>query len=389
MLNLSTLILTTGLWRAVLLTPGGELPFHLQIDKSESAYILTVINGEERMVLDEVTVKGDSLIARFPVYESELRLKAVNQNELEGNFINLTRSTHALIPMKVYAGGAPRFYSRSKDVATNVSGKWSVMFSPGEKDSSFAIGVFKQDGTMVNGTFLTRGGDYRYLEGIMEGDSLFLSSFDGVFVYLFKARVKKNTIDGTFYSGTHRQVSWSGFRDENAVLPDAAAITSYKNKDLPLKLAFPDVDSNMVSLSDSALTGKVIVLQILGSWCPNCLDESVFLESYYRKNRSRGFEIVGLSFEKTDDFERASGNVKRFRNRLNISYPLLIAANRDKIKTVLPGLENFIAYPTTIFLDKEHKIRKIHAGFSGPATGMEYEKFKDDFSLMIDKLLSE
>ena len=154
-------------------------------------------------------------------------------------------------------------------------------------------------------------------------------------------------------------------------------------------MVFPDTDSTLVHLSDSAFKNKVVVLQILGSWCPNCLDESAFLESYYEKNKHRGFEIIGLSFEKTDDFKRASTTVNKFRKRLNISYPLLIASTRDKIKTTLPGLENFIAFPTTIFLDKNHKIRKIHAGFSGPATGAEYEKFKDEFSLLIDKLIAE
>ena len=163
----------------------------------------------------------------------------------------------------------------------------------------------------------------------------------------------------------------------------------YNESDKKLTFTLPDVDSIMVSLDDPKFKNKVIVLQIMGSWCPNCLDESRFLAPYYDKNKDRGFEVIGLSFEKTDDFVRASGNVKRFRDRLHIKYPLLIAANRDKIKTVLPGLENFVGFPTSIYLDKNHNIRKIHAGFSGQATGAEYEKFKDDFSMFIDKLLSE
>ena len=386
---LSALILTTGLWRAVLLTPGGELPFHLQIEHIDSSYAFTIINGSEHMLLNDVTINDDSVIVRFPVYESELRLKVVNENELNGTFVNLTRLTHASIPLIAYSGGAPRFPVRGKDPAAVAHGRWSVMFSPGSKDSTYAIGVFNQDGNHVTGTFLTSSGDYRYLEGVVDNDSLFLSAFDGVFVYLFKARVMKNTIDGVFYSGTHRQMKWSGFRDEKAKLPDASSITTYKSNNKPFHLKLPDLDSNIVQLSDSMFKNKVVVLQILGSWCPNCLDESLFLEEYYLNNRKRGIEILGLSFEKTDDFHRAVGNVKRYRNRLKISYPLVIASNRDKIKNVLPGLENFIAFPTTIFLDKNHMIRKIHAGFSGPATGAEYEEFKDDFSLFMDKLLME
>ena len=386
---LTNLILTTGLWRAALITPGGELPFQMRIEAVKSTYTISVINGSEEMVLDNVTVSGDSLLVRFPVYESELRLKMVDGQHLEGDFVNLTRATHSKIRMIARAGNAPRFTVKSNTPTVNATGRWSVTFSAGNKDSSNAVGIFVQEGTKVTGTFLTTSGDYRYLEGAIDNDSLFLSSFDGVFVYLFKARIKDDKIQGIFYSGTYRQTDFSGFRNENASLPDPASLTKYHEGENGLQFTLPDVDSTIVSLSDKRFKNKVVIIQILGSWCPNCLDESAFLAPYYDANKQRGFEIIGLSFEKTDDFTRASGNVKRFRDKLKIHYPLLIAANRDKIKTVLPGLENFAGYPTTIYLDKNHRIRKIHAGFTGAAAGAEYEKFKDDFYLLMDKLLSE
>jgi peroxiredoxin len=323
------------------------------------------------------------------VYESELRLRVVTKGELDGTFVNLTRTTHGVIPMKAYAGGAPRFFIRSKVPSATVAGRWSVVFNQGQPDSTYAIGVFEQDGGLVKGTFLTAAGDYRYLEGVVDGDSLFLSAFDGVFVYLFRARVRKSTIDGVFYSGTHRQVPFAGFRDEGARLPDATSLATYSNGNKPLSFTFPDTDSIFVSLSDERFRNKPVVVQILGSWCPNCLDESVFLQEYYLKNRDRGIEIIGLSFEKTDDFSRAANNIKRFRNRLNITYPLLIAASRERLKATLPGLDGYLAFPTTIYLDRNHRVRKIYTGFSGQATGVEYEKFKDDFSLFMEKLLSE
>jgi len=197
---LTTLMLTTGLWRAALLTPGGELPFQLKITAVNNTYSLTVINGEEQMLLDEVTIKGDSLIVRFPVYESELRLKIINNDKMEGDFINLTRATHASIRMIANAGNAPRFEVKSKSPAVNVTGRWSVQFSPGTKDSSNAVGVFSQSGNRVTGTFLTTSGDYRYLEGAVDNDSLFLSTFDGVFVYLFKAKITNGEITGNLSS---------------------------------------------------------------------------------------------------------------------------------------------------------------------------------------------
>ncbi len=386
---LASFILTTGLWRAALITPGGELPFHIKIEPVKNTYTLTVINGDEEILLDDVIVKGDSLIVSFPVYESELRLKMTGRNALEGEFINLTRKTNSSIRLLAKAGNAPRFPVSSQKPSTDISGRWSVQFSPGSADSSYAVGVFKQTGTRVTGTFLTTSGDYRYLDGVLDKDSLKLSTFDGVFVYLFSAHVVNDSLEGIFYSGTHRQIFFSAYRDSNAVLPDAATLTTYKTGNEGFVFSLPDTDSNIVSLNDNRFKNKVVIIQIMGSWCPNCLDESRFLAPWYDKNVSRGVEIVGLSFEKTDDFKKAAANVNRFKKNLRINYPLLIAANRDKIKTVLPGLENFAGFPTTIYLDKNHTIRKIHAGFSGAATGAEYEKFKDDFALFLDKLLAE
>jgi len=389
-MNLATLLLATGLWRAVLTLSGGaELPFQMEINKNNNHYTFTIINGDERLVLDEYIERNDSLIVRFPVYEAELQLYVNNEKELTGNFINLTRAENSHIPLKAYAGNQPRFYPESRDATLNVAGRWSVMFSPGTADSSYAIGVFHQDGTRVTGTFLTTSGDYRYLEGVMNGDSLYLSTFNGVFVYLFKAKVKKQTIEGTYWSGPVYSTKFTGFRDENAMLPDANSITSYKDTVSRFAFSFPDTDSNVVKLTDPQFENKVVVVQFMGSWCPNCLDESVFLESFYRQYKEKGVEIVGLSFEKTDDFNRAAGNINRFRNRLGITYTVLYASNRSKLKTVFPELENFHSYPTTMFLDKQHKIRKIHAGFSGAATGDEYLKFQEEFLQTIEKLLNE
>jgi len=386
---LSTIIISSGIWRAVLFTPGGELPFQLKIEEQKGNFSFTIINGKEHMQLGEVTLKNDSVIVQFPVYESELRLKINSAQHLEGVFNNLTRLTHASIRLDAKFTDQPRFPLKSAAPPKSVAGKWSVTFSPDTKDSSAAVGVFEQNKNLVTGTFLTTSGDYRFLEGVVDGDSLFLSSFDGVFVYLFKAQVTDNKLVGVFYSGTHRQITWSGFSDPSASLPDASTLTTIKDGENGFYFRFPDLDSIMVSIDDPSFKNKIVIVQILGSWCPNCLDESAFLADYYDKNKLKGFEIVGLSFEKTDDFKRAVGNVTRFRNRLNINYKLLISANRDKLKATLPGIENFMGFPTTIFLDKNHKVRKVHAGFNGPATGAEYENFKDDFYSFMNKLLSE
>ncbi len=386
---LTSLIISTGIWKAVLFTPGGELPFQMEVKENAGNYSFTIINGKEHMLLDDVVLKNDSLLVTFPVYESELRLKLTSKDHLEGAFINLTRKTNSSIRMEANHSLEPRFIVHTNSHPAKANGKWAVTFSPGAADSSEAVGVFQQEGNHVEGTFLTTSGDYRYLEGVVDGDSLLLSTFNGVFVYLFKAKIVGDAVEGMYYSGTHYNTPWIGTRNELAALPDANSLTTMKNGQKELKIYFPDIDSNWVSLDDPKFKNKVVVIQILGSWCPNCLDETAYLAPYYDKNKNRDMEIIGLSFEKTSDFSKASANVKRLRNRLNINYTLLIAANRDQVRATLPGIENFMGFPTTIFLDKNHNVRKIHAGFSGGATGMEYEKFKDDFENFMNKLISE
>ena len=382
----SSLSLALGIWRAVLITPGGELPFNFEVNKSKEAYTITIMNGDERLLIDEVKFVSDSLIARFPVYESEFRLK-LSGDTLTGVFTNLTRQTNASIPMRAVAGDSRRFIN-STPTGTDPTGRWSVQFSPMQKGESSAVGVFTKDkkSNKLTGTFLTPSGDYSYLEGVVSGDSLMLSTFNGVFVYLFKAKITDDTMRGMFWSGTHSSEPWSAIRDANASLPDPNELTTING---PFTFSFPDLDSVMVSLSDERFKNKVVVVQFLGSWCPNCLDETAYLAKYYDKHKAKGVEFVGLSFEKTDDFSRAVGNVTRFKNRLGVNYTLLIAGNRTKRQEIYPGLENFQGYPTTVFLDKQHRVRKIHAGFSGPATGAEYEKFKDEFERFMETLLAE
>jgi thiol-disulfide isomerase/thioredoxin len=384
---LSTSIsLALGIWRAVLLTPGGELPFNFEVSQRADAYTITIINGEERLQLDDILIKGDSVIAQFPVYESELRLK-IKGDSLTGVFTNLTRQTNASIPLLAKAGDKRRF-AESKKATSDPTGKWSIEFSPMQKTKTNAVGVFEKESksNRLTGTFLTPSGDYSYLEGTVSGDSLYLSTFNGVFVYLFKAKISDNTMRGMHWSGTHHSEPWSAVRNANAKLPDPNALTTMNG---PFGFSFPDLDSMMVSLDDERFKNKVVVVQFLGSWCPNCLDETAYLTKYYDKNASKGMEIVGLSFEKTDSFQHAVRNVTRFKNRFDVKYPLLIVGNRSKRQDIYPGLQNFQGYPTTIFLDKQHRVRKIHAGFNGPATGAEYEKFKDEFENFIKMLLNE
>jgi thiol-disulfide isomerase/thioredoxin len=372
------------------MTGGGELPFNLHFENNESTYNVYLINGTDSILMESPVFRNDSIILDFPVYETSLHAKIIDERTLEGVYINFTKQSDNTIPFSAKAGLEYRFKVPDENNLTqNISGKYDVVFRAGEPDSSYAVGIFHQTGNSVNGTFMKTSGDYRYLSGSVINDSLFLSGFDGVFVHLFKCKISLSSITGTFYSGLTTKRSFVASRNDAAKLIDADAITSIRTDQEKFYFSFPDTDSVMVGLNDSRYQNKVIVVQILGSWCPNCLDESRFLAPYYLKYKEKGFEIIGLAFEKTDNFNRASGNVLRLKERLNIGYPILIASNRKEIRTTIPELDNFIAFPTTIILDKTHRVRKVHAGFSGPATGKPYFDYIEKFDNTIQELLNE
>jgi peroxiredoxin len=158
-----------------------------------------------------------------------------------------------------------------------------------------------------------------------------------------------------------------------------------------LEFSFPDVDGKRVSSRDPRFAGKVVIVTLGGSWCPNCHDEAAFLGPYYVQNRERGLEVVELMFEHFGDFPQAAAATKRFRDAFNLQYTMLIAgtSDKDQASTQLPQLNHVFAFPTTVFLDRKGRVRRIYTGFSGPGTGEHYQKLIEDFDATVEQLLAE
>jgi len=382
-----------GIWRGVLHTPGGELPFNFKLSPlTNKSYFMTIINGDEGIVVKDVFVEDDSVYIRLPVYDSEIKA-AILDDTLKGMWINHARKTEKRIPFSAIYGLDYRFIKREKARELIVEGTWEVVFSGIEDvDSSKAIGAFIQNGNVVTGTFMTSTGDYRYLEGSVIGNDLFLSCFDGSHAFLFKAKINPDqTLTGDFWSGLHWHELWYAKKNKDFHLPDPYSLTYLKEGYDRLTFSFPDPTGKMVSLDDERFKNKVVIIQIMGTWCPNCLDESTFLSFFYNKNRRRGVEIVALDYEKTEDIEQIKTNITRLKKELKIDYDILIAGEADKKKAAetLPMLNHILSFPTTLFIDRTGAIRKIHTGFTGPATGQYYDRFVKEFSSYVDELLDE
>lgn len=387
--------LKQGIWRATLKTQSGaEIPFNFEVKDSANLKILDIINGEERFRVDEISIKEDSVIIQMPLFDSEIKTVLKN-GSLRGQWIKYFADSTQSMSFNAEYDDKHRFFKTDDKPVSDVSGRWSVSFQSADGTKSYpAIGEFKQQDGRVLGTFLTSTGDYRFLEGTVSDGSLYLSCFDGSHAYLFTGKLSNNgnITEGKFYSGLNSFETWSAKRDENAILPDAYSMTALKEGYERIDFSFPGLDGKKVSIADERFKNKVVLVQFFGSWCPNCMDETAYLTSFYSRYHEKGVEIIALAYERSTDPQRAMKNVSRLRDRFNVPYDMLLTGytnDKAEVAKSLPMLKSFIAFPTLMIIDKEGKVRKIHTGFSGPGTGSHYTDFVTEFEKEIDKLLAE
>ena len=382
--------LKEGIWRVELDVMDNQvLPFNLKVNKEVNGiYTMQIINAEEVIVIDEIVIHGDSIILQTPVFEGYLA-GTFTDTEIKGQFIK--ESLDRIVPFTAIYGIEERFDSETKIANKDVSGIWETYFSPDSDEEYVGKGIFLQEDNRVTGTFSTTTGDYRYLDGVMDGDSLKLSAFDGAHAFLFTAKVTDSSMIGIFYSGNHFKEPFVSTRNDGYELPDPDSLTFINEGYDKLAFTFPDSDGNMVSLDDDEYQNKVVIVQLMGTWCPNCLDESNFLVDYLKDNEN--LKVIGLAFESAKTEEKAFKGIERLKDRTGLSYPILLAqfGSVDKVEAQqkLPMLNHILSYPTTIFIDKKGEVRKIHTGFNGPATGDKFVEFKKNFNQVVTELLNE
>lgn len=384
--------LQPGNWQARILRDDSvAIPFTFEVKTIAGKSQLSIRNASERITISKFTRQGDSLFFEMPVFEAAFRVKLEGKGYMKGWFLRGTTGQFQQLPFEARAG-ATRF-TVSQKPAANISGRWSVSITRPNNTERPAIAEFKQQGSALTGTMLTPSGDYRYLEGVVDGDSLKLSVFDGAHFYLFTAHIDdpQQLSGGMFYAGKNAKEKWRAVKNAKAELPDAGNTPQLKVGENRLSFRFPDLDSNLVSITDERFKNKVVVVQLMGSWCPNCMDETRFLSEYYRNNKQKGLEVVALAYENSTDFQRSRNSIAKFRDRFNVAYPMLITGVwvNDSLRTekTLPQLTPIKVFPTTIFIGRDGTVRKLHTGFYGPGTGAYYEAFKREFELTIEELL--
>ncbi|ADY30487.1 peroxiredoxin family protein [Cellulophaga lytica] len=385
--------LQKGNWLAKLqVQDNKDLPFSFFIDYNDQNEIeIQVFNAEEVITVDEIVVKNDSITIKMPVFEGYLKGK-FTPHKITGNFVK--ESLDRVVPFTaIYTNNILERFATTNSPKVNVTGIWETVFSPNTNESYIAKGIFKQVDAKVTGTFRTTTGDYRYLEGVVDGDSLKLSTFDGAHAFLFTAKATDSVLEGTFYSGNHFKEPFIAKRNKSYELPADTSLTYLNEGYKKLDFSFPDENNNLISLTDAAYKNKVVIVQIMGTWCPNCLDETKFLTEFLTEHKNKDLEIISLAFEYAKTKESAFNKIRRLKEKVNVPYPILLAqygnSSKQQAQQKLPMLNHILSYPTTILIDRNGDVRKIHTGFNGPATGEKYKEFKTDFTNTINRLLKE
>ena len=377
-----------GSWRTVFqVRPDVGVPVVFDIHKDKNGVAHAFFhNAEERFDGGRVEQTGDSLFIHLDQFDNELAFH-IEEGVLTG-VLRRQDKTGNVTPVKAFPGDSARFPGLGAAPASDITGTYDISFISGNGKEEKAVGIFKQEGSHLRATFLRVTGDARYLEGVVEGSQFRLSSFIGSGPSYYEGSfTAEHHITGENI-GARGSVHFTGLPDDKAALPDPYKLTLLKDGAF-FDFSFPDADGRQVSLHDKKFRNKVVIVTIGGTWCPNCVDETVFLAPWYEANRKRGVEVVSIQYERQTDPAYVKKVLTRFREKYHIQYDQVFGglADKQRVAQSLPSLNTFLAFPTTLIIDKKGKVARIHTGYSGPATGVYYDEFVKEFNQEIDGLL--
>jgi thiol-disulfide isomerase/thioredoxin len=368
----------TGFYKMELQYPEGQVPFLIEFQKNKKQLTATIHNGEEKIILKDIKSKKGLVKIPLQTYQNSLELK-FQKNSANGFFIRHNKNPIVKFPVTGELTKAPLF--SPNQTTQNLTGKYQIELINKAQQSTPAILILKQKKDFLSATILTPYGDYRYLHGNILNNKITLANFEGVFNFLITGTIKNNKIEAIMITQENSVIK--GSKNDSAVLENKT--TQIQKK---IDFQFPDLKQKIVSLKKPEFQNKPIILQFFGSWCPNCIDETLFLLDWYPKYKNK-ISLIALSFERGLTEAESIMHLKKVVAKRKINYPILLAGKtaEETPEKVLPWIKKFESFPTTIFLNKKHEVVKIHSGFTGPGTGEYFEKFKSEFNQTIQGLL--
>jgi thiol-disulfide isomerase/thioredoxin len=376
-----------GKWSGSLnLNEENVLPFKIEIEKKKRQIIFSIHNAEEKIILNQPQYENDSVIIDFPNFHSSLKFKVVDRKLLLGYWKNYNKGSEYKIPFKAVFGATENPTSLDN---FNFDGRWKTTFEPKTADESLAIGIFKSEDSKITGTFLTETGDYRFLEGKVNGKNFTISCFDGSHAFHFLGSLDSTeTIQGKFYSGKHYSTNWIAIKDSTFQLRNPDSLT-YVVKKEPFVFKMKTIEGKDFIFPNPTYDNKVTIIQIMGTWCPNCMDETKYFKELYEKYHPKGLEIIAVGYEIPPDFEGQVMKIKLLKERHHLDFQFLVggSANKSLASEQFSMLNQIMSFPTAIVIGRDGEVKRVHTGFNGPGTGKLYNDYINEMDLFIQELL--
>jgi thiol-disulfide isomerase/thioredoxin len=374
----------TGRWDAVIKNNGTEIPFRFEIQEQSSGVTGSFFNGDEAFASTSGRFDETSLVLNWDYYAAKLEAK-YQDGVLQGTYVRSSRQR----------GGPVSFVARrhvpkgAAAVGPSISGTWEIPAKSSKGESTWRL-IVQQSSADVSAGILRVDGDTGAYTGSFRDGKFVLSHFDGLRSGLMEITpLSDGTLRVTEANNTLTAVRPLEAREKNLPAPtDPNLHTRVKDPQAGFPFRFPDLSGKTVSNEDSRFKSKVLLVNISGSWCPNCHDEAPFLAQLYKKYRALGLEIVTLSFEEEDQLKDPV-RLRSFVKKYGIEYPVLLGGEPSEASSKLSQAENWNTWPATFFLDRHGKVRFIHAGFPSSASGELHTQAKQEFVTKVEQLLAE
>lgn len=373
-----------GLWSGEARRDGLEVRVALQLDEAGGAVRGAFFNGEERVTSTAGRLDGQRLTLEFAHYATRLE-GTLEDGVLRASYA--TRSGPWTFELRrqraapAYARGAP-----------DISGLWTLPVDSKKGERAYRF-IVRQRGPQVSAAILRVDGDTGLLTGGWDGSRFRLDHFDGARAYVLAIVPRADGRLELALQSPYGPQAFTAVRPREAgaagVAPsDFARHTRWKDPAQPFAFSATDLAGRAVTQRDPRFAGKVLVVNVTGSWCPNCHDEAPFLAELYRRYRGLGLEVVALSFEEAEQLADPA-RLKAFVAKYGIDYTYLVAGEPAQVGEKIPGAENLNAWPTTFFVGRDGLVRGSHTGFAAPASGEFHRQLRREFEATVEKLLAE
>ncbi len=388
--NKNTPILDEGMWRFSFQLGKQELPFNIKFENIDANNGYAIIyNGEERIEVKEFNIINDSIFINLPVFSSELVGRIESNQLITGKWLNRAKTNYS-IPFVAEANKSYRF--TPTDTSPKIPHRYHAVFDPNSDEPWNAILILSEDSNRYTGTFLTETGDYRYLQGNVMNKKLYLSTFDGSHAFLFTADISGDSlVNGSFTSGIHYSTNWVAKADKYFMLRNPEKLTYLKTGYDKIDFKFPNENGDTVTWKDLNLEGKVVILDIMGSWCPNCMDANRALHQLVSKYPDNDMVILPIAYETTSDFDISKKRISKMQQDLGMKPHFLYGGKADIQRTSkdFPMLNGIMSYPTLIIIGPDRKVEDIYTGFYGPGTGEYYKQFMNHTDSLLARLVAK